>query len=66
MKTLTYKFDIGEYQGFVLYDNSHVHSAKELVVNPIVEELEQITHEYAFKLNKIPVGYNNLLLRNGN
>ena len=63
MKTLTYQFDIGEYQGFVLYDHSHDHSAKELVVNPIVEELEQITHEYAFKLDKIPVGYNNLLLR---
>jgi glyoxylase-like metal-dependent hydrolase (beta-lactamase superfamily II) len=63
MKTPTYQFDFGEYQGHVLYDYYHAHSAEELVVNPIVEELEQITHEYAFELNKIPVGYNNLLLQ---
>lgn len=63
MKTLTYQFDLGEFQGFVLYDYFHDHSAKELVVNPIIEELEQITHEYGFNLNKIAVGYNNLLLR---
>jgi glyoxylase-like metal-dependent hydrolase (beta-lactamase superfamily II) len=65
LQSLTYQFDIGEYQGFVLYDYAHDHSAKELIVNPIVEELEQITDEYTFKLNKIPVGYNNLLLRAG-
>jgi glyoxylase-like metal-dependent hydrolase (beta-lactamase superfamily II) len=63
MNKPTYPFNIGEYQGYVLFDNSQAHSARELVVNPIVEELEKITHEYAFKLNKIPVGYNNLLLR---
>ena len=65
MNTLTYQFDIGEYQGFVLFDYSHDHSAEELIVNPIIEELEPITHEYAFEINKIPVGYNNLLLRAG-
>jgi glyoxylase-like metal-dependent hydrolase (beta-lactamase superfamily II) len=63
MKTPTYQFNIGEYQGFVLYDNSQVHSAEELVANPIVEELEQITQAYAFTPDEIPVGYNNLLLR---
>ena len=66
MKTRTYPFDIGEYQGFVLYDASHFHSAKEYIANPIAEELEQIADEFAFKLNKIPVGYNNLLLRADN
>jgi glyoxylase-like metal-dependent hydrolase (beta-lactamase superfamily II) len=65
MNTLTYQFNIGEYQGFVLYDFDHDHTAEELIVNPKVEELEQITHEYAFKIDKIPVGYNNLLLRAG-
>jgi glyoxylase-like metal-dependent hydrolase (beta-lactamase superfamily II) len=63
MKIPTYQFDIGEFQGFILYDNFQFHSADELVVNPIVEELEQITREYAFKLNEIPVGYNNLFLK---
>jgi glyoxylase-like metal-dependent hydrolase (beta-lactamase superfamily II) len=62
MNTLTYPFDIGAYQGFVLYDNSQVHSAKELIANPRVEDLEQITHEYDFELDNIPVGYNNLLI----
>lgn len=63
MKTLTYQFDLGAYQGFVLYDYAHDHSAEELIVNPNREELEQITHEFEFKIDKIPVGYNNLYLR---
>jgi len=65
MKTLPYQFDIGEYQGFVHYDYTHDHSAEELVVNPIPEELEQVTQDFDFKINRIPVGYNNLLVRVG-
>jgi glyoxylase-like metal-dependent hydrolase (beta-lactamase superfamily II) len=65
MKTLPYQFDLGEYQGFVLFDYAHDHSAEELIVNPISEELEQVTQDYAFQINQIPVGYNNLLLRVG-
>lgn len=62
MKTRTYPFKIGEYQGSVLYDQASDHSVEELIVNPKVEELEQITDEYDFELNEIWVGYNNLLL----
>ncbi len=65
MNTLTYHFKIGEYQGFVLNDVSSTHSADELVVNPNFEELEQLTQEYSFKINEIPVDYNNLLLKMG-
>lgn len=65
MKTLPYQFNIGEYEGFVLYDFVHVHSTEELIVNPVGEELAQIAPEYNFKLNEIPVGYNNLLLKAG-
>jgi glyoxylase-like metal-dependent hydrolase (beta-lactamase superfamily II) len=65
MKYLPYSFALGEYQGVVLYDNFQFHSAEELVFDPIVEELEQVSHEFAFELDKIPVGYNNLLFRAG-
>ena len=63
MKTRTHPFEIGEYQGFVLFDYFYAHSAEELGANPTAEELEEIAHEYAFTLDEIPVGYNNLLLR---
>ena len=66
MKALTYQFNIGDYQGVILYDVAQTHSAEELVANPKVEELKQVAHEYAFKVNEIPVGYNNLLLRINN
>jgi len=62
LKTRPYHFELGEYQGYVLYDNAHIHSAEELIVNPIAEELERITHKYNFNLNNIPVGCNNLLI----
>jgi len=65
MTTRTYPFDLGEYQGFVLYDQSSDHSAGELIVNPMLEELGKITREYDFELDKIPLGYNNLLLKSG-
>jgi len=65
MNSLTYQFNLGEYQGFILYDQSHMHSAEEFIANPVVEELEQIANEYAFEPDEIPVGYNNLLLRTG-
>jgi glyoxylase-like metal-dependent hydrolase (beta-lactamase superfamily II) len=65
MKIPTYPFAIGAYQGLVLYDNAHVHSAQELIVGPSAKELEHITREYTFELDSIPVGYNNLLLRTG-
>jgi len=66
MKTSIYQFNLGEYEGFVLNDYSGTHTAEELVVNPNFEELEQLTQEYSFKLNKIPVDYNNLLINAGN
>jgi glyoxylase-like metal-dependent hydrolase (beta-lactamase superfamily II) len=63
MKTRTHQFKVGEYQGFVLYDYAHVHSAEELIVNANAKALEKIAREYAFEIDKIPVGYSNLLLR---
>jgi len=65
MNTLTYQFNVGDYQGFVLHDASNSHSPDELIVNPIVEELDQLSHEYSFNVNEIQVDYNNLLLRVG-
>jgi glyoxylase-like metal-dependent hydrolase (beta-lactamase superfamily II) len=65
MNSRTYRFKLGEYQGFVLYDQASDHSPEELIVDPNLEELEKITHQYAFELNEIWVGYNNLLLRTG-
>jgi glyoxylase-like metal-dependent hydrolase (beta-lactamase superfamily II) len=65
VKTRTYPFNVGESQGFVLYDQASDHSAEELIVDPKVEELAQITHEYDFEVNEIRVGYNNLFLRIG-
>lgn len=65
MITRTYSFDIGEYQGFILYDYSHDHSAEDLIVNPVVEELEKVMDEFDFTIEKIPVGYNNLLIQRG-
>ena len=65
MKKRTYQFSIGEHRAFVLYDNDHDHSAGDLIAHPDAEELERISDEYALDLNKIPVGYNNLLLRTG-
>lgn len=65
MKTRTYSFDIGDYQGYVLYDIDNDHSAEQFIVNPIVEELEKVMQEFYFTLDKIPVGYNNLLFRRG-
>ena len=50
METLTYQFDIGEYQGYVLYDAFQAHSAAKLIVNPAVKELEKIARKYAFEL----------------
>ena len=66
MKTLTYQFNIGKHEGFVLNDYSGAHTADELIANPSIEELEQLTQEFSFELNKIPVDYNNLLIKAGN
>jgi glyoxylase-like metal-dependent hydrolase (beta-lactamase superfamily II) len=66
LKTLTYQFDIGNYQGFILNDYSGTHTADELIANPSIEELEQLTQEFSFELEKIPVDYNNLLFKTGN
>jgi glyoxylase-like metal-dependent hydrolase (beta-lactamase superfamily II) len=63
--TRTYSFDIGEYKGVVLYDYSHDHSAEDLIIDPVVEELEKVMDEFDFIIDAIPVGYNNLLLRSG-
>jgi len=63
MERRVYPFEIGEYLGFVLYDKANIHTAKDFIVNPIKGELEKVTDEYTFALDKIPVGYNNLLLR---
>ena len=60
-----YQFDLVDLQGFVLYDYAHEHTAEELIVNPRVDELDQLSDEYDFTLNNIPVGYNNLLLKTG-
>lgn len=65
MKKRTYQFNIGEYQGVVLYDFAYSHTVEELIVNPDIEELEKISFEYNLNLPEISVGYNNLLLRNG-
>ena len=66
MKTLTYHFNVGKHKGVVLNDYSGTHTADELIANPGVEELEQLTQEFSFELDKIPVDYNNLLLKAGN
>lgn len=63
MRIRTYLFPLGEFQGCVLYDKDDIRSADGFIVNPIEEELEQVTSEYAFTLDEIPVGYNNLLLK---
>ena len=65
MKRHPYPFTTGVYQGYVLYDFAHTHSAQELGVDLDLEELEQVAHEYAFELDAIPVGYSNLLLQAG-
>ena len=65
MKSPVYQFDIGEYQGFILYDASHAHAAGELIVNPIEKELERIAKKYNIEPNNIQVDYLNLLLRVG-
>jgi glyoxylase-like metal-dependent hydrolase (beta-lactamase superfamily II) len=66
MSIQTYQFNFGELEGFVLNDFSGVHSADELIANPNIEELRQLTHEFSFTLNEIPVGYNNILIKMGN
>jgi predicted metal-dependent RNase len=65
METSTYQIEIGEYTGFVLNDFEQGHTVEELIVEPNLADLKQITQEYAFTLNQIPVGYNNLLLQVG-
>jgi len=65
MKILTYPFKLGEFYGYVLNDATNDHTAEELIVNPKAEELKKFTQEFGFGLNKIAVGYNNLLLRRG-
>jgi glyoxylase-like metal-dependent hydrolase (beta-lactamase superfamily II) len=64
MKNRIYQFNIGEYQGVVLYDFAYAHTAEDLIVSPNIDELEKISSEYNFTLPEISVGYNNLLLRN--
>ncbi|MBC8508559.1 MAG: MBL fold metallo-hydrolase [Chloroflexi bacterium] len=66
MNTLTNHFNIGEHEGIVLNDYSDAHTADELIINPNIEELEQLAQEFAFSLNEIPVDYNNLLIQTGN
>ena len=63
MEIRTYQFDIGEYQGFALYDQMAVYPIEELGVDLAIEELEAIAPAYGFKPDQVPVGYNNLLLR---
>lgn len=65
MPSPPYQFDLGKLHGFVLYDFSQAHSREEFIVNFAADELELIALEFDFKLNEIPVGYNNLLLKAG-
>jgi glyoxylase-like metal-dependent hydrolase (beta-lactamase superfamily II) len=65
VKRRAYPFTLGAYEGHVLYDFSHAHSAQELGVDLDVEDLEQVAREYAFEVDAILVGYDNLLLRVG-
>ncbi len=63
MKTRTYPFDLGEFQAYVLADGAYERTVEFLVVDPDITALEELTKEYAFQLDGIPVGYNVLLLR---
>lgn len=65
MKTSIHQFNILEHECFVLNDFSNTHTADELIVNPNIEELEQLSQEFSFTLDKIPVDYNNLLIKTG-
>jgi glyoxylase-like metal-dependent hydrolase (beta-lactamase superfamily II) len=66
MTTLLLQFNLGEFEGYVINDFSRIHTADELIVNPDLDELEQLTREYSFKINEIPVGYNILLFKEEN
>jgi glyoxylase-like metal-dependent hydrolase (beta-lactamase superfamily II) len=66
MKTIPFSFTLGELEIFVINDYSDTYSADELIVNPNLEDLEQLTQEFSFELNAIPVHYNNLLIKAGN
>jgi glyoxylase-like metal-dependent hydrolase (beta-lactamase superfamily II) len=63
MNPNVFHFNVGAVQGFVLNDGSDVDTVEDLIVNPRRVELEQIAEEYSFKLDEIPAGFNNLLLR---
>jgi len=66
MKTRTYQFNLGEFQAYTLVDGANERTVEFLVADPDVTALEQVTQEYAFQVDKIPVGYNLLLLRTDN
>jgi len=62
----TYQFNLDELEGFVLNDFSSIYSANELIANPNMEELRQLTQEFSSTLNEIAVDYNNILIKTGN
>ncbi len=63
MKRISYQFDLGEFQAYALADTLYERTVEFLVVDPDIQALEQLLDEYTFQLDRIPVGYNVLLLK---
>ena len=59
-----FPFQVGAWDGTVLFDFEYVHTANQLIVDPGPGELEDLAQEFGFDPEAILVGYNNLLLRN--
>ena len=63
MRNLPFDFLLGDLHGFILNDLSGTYSADQLVVNPNYAELAQVSHDFSFQIDAIPIGYNNLLIK---